>query len=479
MAAERPAGGAAERAPEGAAEGAPAASNADAPLTKIEGLSDGGMAARHPERRVHLRLAPSFEMDTTFNSVRAALTPIACWRLDSARFGFDSSFIHPDAREELGALAALCAELEGAPLSIFGHADSTNTDDYNEHLSGRRAEAAYALLTRRKDIWEHLYTSPYGGDDWKHHHVTDEMLRALGYEAPSRAEIERFQSEHGCPIDGDIGPETRGALFGAYMDFLCTAEEGGEPFRREASQFLGQGSSPDGKGDYQGCSDFNPAIVFSSEEEQRFKRAENKQKRDNANAPSRRVVAYLFRPGTVITVDRWPCPSTKEGAAACKKRFWSDAEARRKPGAERRTFPQHRDTFACRFYHGLAMRSPCERLAGCNRVVFRLQDHWGYPMVGQPCLLIVEGAYRETISKADGLVDTTMPDGPYKVAIAEDRFAYFGEGYTAYQNDPVEEMKTAPEPCAHAFAHTRDARFQSAPLDQLLAELERLEKNHG
>ncbi|WP_394831068.1 OmpA family protein [Pendulispora rubella] len=435
------------------------------PLSKIEGLSDGGIAARHPERRVHLQLAPSFEVDETFNSVRATLSPMACWRLDSVRFGFDASFIHAEAREEFVALAALATELEGAPLSIFGHADSTNTDDYNKHLSSRRAEAVYAVLTRRTDIWERLHESPYGGDDWRKQRVVGAMLTALGYEAASVDEVKRFQSEHDCTADGEVGPQTRGALFEAYMDLLCTEVEGATPFRVEAARFLGQGTNADGKGDYQACSDFNPAVVFSSDEENEFKKGENKQKRDNAHAPSRRIVVYFFRPGTVIAVDRWPCPTAKEDAAACKKRFWSDADTRRKPGTERRTFAKHRNTFACRFYHGLAMRSPCERLGGTQRVTFKLVDYMGYKLEYAPCFVIVESGYRDAVSDGEGLVSTVMPEGPPMVMMPSGQFVRFDEAYPYYENDPVSNLREGSSPPA---PRSEDSRYDGEDLLEAL-----------
>ena len=71
----------------------------------------------------------------------------------------------------------------------------------------------------------------------------------------------------------------------------------------------------------------------------------------------------LFRPGSKVNVERWPCPRAKEGIDACRKRFWSDAERRRSIGAERRLFDEAHDTFACRFYQRISCDSPCERLS--------------------------------------------------------------------------------------------------------------------
>jgi hypothetical protein len=41
--------------------------------------------------------------------------------------------------------------------------------------------------------------------------------------------------------------------------------------------------------------------------------------------------------------------------------MWSDATTRRNPQAERRVFEDTQNTFGCRFYHGIAVGSACER----------------------------------------------------------------------------------------------------------------------
>ena len=61
---------------------------------------------------------------------------------------------------------------------------------------------------------------------------------------------------------------------------------------------------------------------------------------------------------------KWPCPTFKEGAAACKKRFFSDGDQRRSthtPGSDRK-FEETEDTFACRFYQRISDGSPCEAI---------------------------------------------------------------------------------------------------------------------
>ena len=80
-------------------------------------------------------------------------------------------------------------------------------------------------------------------------------------------------------------------------------------------------------------------------------------------------MVFLFRPGTKVNPQRWPCPRAKEGVAGCRKRFWSDGEKRRSFQAARREFKDAQDTFACRFYQRLSDKSPCEGVL--SKLAFR------------------------------------------------------------------------------------------------------------
>ena len=305
-----------------------------------------------------LRVAPA--TDQQHNTLRPRLVPLACWKVEDVRFEFDSSFPRPEIGQELPALGALIDQhtVDGVkpPVSLFGHADPVGDEEYNKKLSGRRAKAMYALLCRDVDKWEELYTQPLGGDNWQTLRAVDVMLYAVGYGA-SVEMVKKFQSDHGLTSDGVVGPNTRKALYRAYMDALC-------PFTVEKKDFLGGGVDAKGKGDYQGCSEFNPLLVFSKDEEKLYASNPNKTARNEANAPNRRVLALLFRPGVMVTPDAWPCPRADEGCAGCRKRFFVEGDARRSPTDERRFAHETDDTFACRFYHILTHRSPCERPLG-------------------------------------------------------------------------------------------------------------------
>jgi hypothetical protein len=323
-------------------------------------------------REVHAALVgPS--LGNEFNVIELDFAPEACVRFDDVRFEFDASFIGPEAKKELRLLGQLHNEDPTRPASIFGHADPTGDDVYNKQLSGRRSQAMYGLLTRKVALWEELFKNPLGGDSWGIRSIQI-MLAELGHfdgspngvlDAATKAAVEAFQGSPegaGLEVDGDPGPKTRAKLYKAYMDSICI-DENGAPFTIDpVAGFLARGSDPGGKGDFQGCGEFNPDMVFSLPEHQKFKQPKHRVERDLENTINRRVVVYLFRSGSVIKPGAWPCPRAKEGPAVCRTRFHADGEFRRTPrGEERRRSDTDANTFACNFYDRVSALSPCEQ----------------------------------------------------------------------------------------------------------------------
>ena len=384
----------------------------------VHAMSGGGLTATHPQvQSFPVLAAPTNEQDT--NTLRAPFMPIACWRLEDLRFDFGSSFIKPEAAEEFAQLAELVKERPEAPLSIFGHADPIGLDENNKKLSGRRAAAVYAMLTRQTEIFEDIYsqigkyTAPHEVDQWGTK-VVQQILQNLGYSPGSidgkmgdqtREAVKAFQNDQGLTVDGNPGRQTRAKLFLAYMDKNCRDGKG-DPFKLEPSAFLAQGKDSLGKGDYQGCGEFNPLMLFSQEEQNKDQKPENKAERDEENGLNRRVLVLLFRPGNCIEPDRWPCPRAKEGVSGCKKRFWSDGEDRRsrRLPTDRRKYEETDDTFACRFYDRLANTSPCERRS--TQVVFQygLESGKGFPWSDKATLKIfsVDGTRTKTFAMSQG-----------------------------------------------------------------------------
>jgi hypothetical protein len=296
------------------------------------------------------------------------------------------------------------------------------------------------MLTRRTEVWEDLYTNggkfaQSAGEVWGTRSI-QVMLNALpaddfgapdpsGDDSPdlplkidgklgskTRERVRRFQAGSkgtaaGLKADGDPGPATRKVLFLAYMDLVCV-DASGRPFKVDPKQgFLGGQADSAGKGDFQGCGEFNPLLLFSKADKQRFDAAKDKTERNVANSENRRVMVLLFRPGATVSTDFWPCPRAKEGTAACIKRFWSDGEKRRSNGDEERKFEQKQDTFACRFYHRLVTNSPCETIL--EIVQIRLFDALARPLPFAPCVVTVPGKEPQP-DRASGPLPDSAPN---------------------------------------------------------------------
>lgn len=338
------------------------------PSPIIHSVTDGGVAATHLPFSPSPTLVAAAASGKDHNTIRNALVPFACWRAHDMRFKFDSSFVLPEIQEEIRALKELIdkntiKDDAGKPglkpvLTVFGHADPVGSDDYNKTLSGKRAQAIYGMLVRNVDLWDDFYKNPQGNDKWE-----PEVIHEM-------------QSELNQPLTNNPSVSARKALYKAYMDRICTIQDdndqpilddSGQPVRLELApaDFLAGGADKaGGKGDYQGCGEFNPVLLFSDSENKDFADPKKKELRDAANEPNRRVLIFLFRPGTRIDPKSWPCPGAKEGVEGCKKRFWSDGDKRRNtrlPDKERR-YSETKDTFACRFYDRLNNNSPCESL---------------------------------------------------------------------------------------------------------------------
>jgi hypothetical protein len=346
---------------------------------------DDGLIASHPEQvTLPNRVAPSLLKDGTHNTIKPFLIVVGCARAPDNHFQFDSSFVTPDAKGNMKRLAKLFDALTDRtiksenesdrtpPLSIWGHADPTGSDQYNIVLSGRRAKAVFGLLVRDVDMWDELFSRPHGGDDWGAA-ALQTMIEEVG--SPPGAPVPATEEEMKAAVKKlKQDRKARKALMLAYMDAICVKDVKGkeEKFVLTRENFLARGADKkNGRGDLQGCGEFNPVFLQSQETIDRFKKLPEsspekpilKAVRDAANARDRRVLIFLFKPGSRINPNKWPCPHVNQSNAigVCTKRLWSDAKRRLKPDpTEEREFRKTQDTFGCRFYHGIAQNSPCD-----------------------------------------------------------------------------------------------------------------------
>lgn len=368
--------------------------------------NEAGIFADHPPSLVlPVFVAPTdTDKPERRNTIRQDVIVVACGHIHPGNFAFDSSVIGPQGRLAFAALHRRLERHPGCPLSIFGHADPVGNDTYNKFLSERRARAVFAVLRRRVDLWEKLHNSQEGasGDVWGLRSVQI-MLQGLGFEPGNvdgdndpqtrsaiRAFVEGLPPTPGvpptAPATGVNDAPTRKKLFAAYMDFLCVTDAGpaGKPYELPAERFLAGGEGS--RGDVQGCSEFNPQRLMSRQDEATFKKEgkAGEEARNAANADNRRVLIFVFKKGTKFNSKKWPCPTAAQGIEGCKKRFWSNGENRRTKQFDEharvfgRRVPLEKaaltppnptlaaelaepeTTFGCRFYHGLALGSPCE-----------------------------------------------------------------------------------------------------------------------
>lgn len=344
----------------------------------LRSIRGRALAGDHAPRETSLRVLVGPATEDQYNTVRPGLFPIACWRAEDMNFEFGSSFPMPDLAPGMAAFkeifdAHILTKEEapdGAtdvdrspPVTLFGHADPVGDEEYNKTLSGHRARAIYALLVRDVAAWDSLHTDAEWGD-----RSCQLMLEALGHpcgrndgtiDDPTKRATRDFQSANGLGTSGSFDSATRHKMHELYMDKLCV-DATGKPYTLDKAQFLGKDAAG-GKACYQGCGEFNPVMLFSQREKEVYDEAKNRSERNNENAPNRRVVALLFRPGTKIDATKWPCPKATENTQGCRKRFWSDSTKRLKNGDERREFSKGDNTFGCRFYDRMSTGSPCER----------------------------------------------------------------------------------------------------------------------
>jgi hypothetical protein len=349
----------------------------------IHSASQGGVIGQHADsQQLQFLVGPA--TGTELNTLRDPPVPILCWKVEDVRFAFDSSFVtyntdpltnpsdptsdpiatpfsNGDIRDELKVLASQLQQNPGCPLGVFGHADpvgpAVDPDGFNKALSGRRATAIYALLIsgtqpqKAASLWQGIATNP-------NEHWGDKQAQIM-------------QQATGLPAGTSIS-----ALIPKYLAALVPPEY--LALQIGPSNFLAQGADSQGKGDYQGCSSFNPLIIFSQEEEDSFEPGANDQDqtaydaRNLANAPNRRVMVLIFKKGSKVDPNKWPCPSAYGDKSGCIKRFWSNGQTRRSnrlPDQDRQ-YSKTQDTFACRFYDRLLNSSPCYKVFWVVRLLY-------------------------------------------------------------------------------------------------------------
>jgi outer membrane protein OmpA-like peptidoglycan-associated protein len=105
-------------------------------------------------------------------------------------FGFDSSELSSSARANLSDLAASLQEYPNTDVVIVGHTDSVGSDEYNQRLSERRADATGSYLISRGVSPSRVTTLGRGESEPVASNATD-----MGRSENRRVEIGIFASE--------------------------------------------------------------------------------------------------------------------------------------------------------------------------------------------------------------------------------------------------------------------------------------------
>ena len=149
------------------------------------------------------------------------------------------------------------------------------------------------MLVRDVDFWERLFTNPEGGDNWG---FARSRRCCQGVQEPiaidGRSEMRRAQP-FGLSISARHWrrrcrrPEHAQGLVPRLYGRVVRTESRWD----KKEDFLARNEDgPGGKGDFQGCSEFNALLLFSQDEASAFESAADKTERNQENAPNRRVM---------------------------------------------------------------------------------------------------------------------------------------------------------------------------------------------
>ncbi len=122
-----------------------------APVTTLESpTSIASQIEATPSATTSTKLQSSAPTQTTTTSVQQAITDLQAQKTqaglkinlpENILFDFDKSDIRPNAKPTLQKLSVLLKNYQSSPVIINGHTDSKGSDEYNQSLSERRAEA--------------------------------------------------------------------------------------------------------------------------------------------------------------------------------------------------------------------------------------------------------------------------------------------------------------------------------------------------
>lgn len=106
----------------------------------VGGAIGGAVGHNMDKQEEELRQIPGVEVS------RPSETEIEVKMTSDVLFDYDSAALRPESRDTLRDLAQNFAKYPDNVIEVDGHTDSMGSDDYNQRLSDRRADAVSAYL---------------------------------------------------------------------------------------------------------------------------------------------------------------------------------------------------------------------------------------------------------------------------------------------------------------------------------------------
>src|SRR5699024_877491 len=117
-------------------------------------------------------------------------------------FDFDSYALRPDVKQSIQELGDILQDYENTKVLFAGHTDSKGSDEYNQELTEKRAQAVANYAAKQGVDSERMIISGYGEND----PVADNSTEA-GRQQNRRVEIAIYANEDLKQMaeDGEIG----------------------------------------------------------------------------------------------------------------------------------------------------------------------------------------------------------------------------------------------------------------------------------
>ncbi len=320
----------------------------------------------------------SLSLESEKPATLAIMPLFRCNELSGVHSAFARSFLLESALDTLSVMAAAITEDENRRAMIFGHTDTSGSEELNKALSERRARVVLTVLTHDTNAWEQLWTgsddSPHFKEQWglkEAQHllnalgVTDDDGNALvedGVDGPATGSaMRRFQrgdydgareGRSALPVTGKADRATRKEFLLSFADEVTR-----DPIPKDRF-------SPIGDASFMGCGEYNPLSDHARD------------------AASRRTVLFVF--DRAAEPQNLPCKLRKLGP--CKGAGGVDDPL---PDP----LPDNKP-YRCSIYREIAKTCPCVKGEELMHLEVQLHDRNFDPAPETHYEAVIEGAER-------------------------------------------------------------------------------------